>query len=75
MNQSSSLSLSVLLVIVECERPNQGHYEMIPFVIFNSKEIKNSKHHQHTHETSNNITVISNRGMCQLNNFGMFEVL
>jgi hypothetical protein len=52
MNQSSSLSLNVLLVLVECERPNQAHYEMVPFVIFNSKEIKINKHHQQAHETT-----------------------
>ncbi len=28
------------------KRPNQVHYEMTPFVIFNSKEIKISKHSQ-----------------------------
>ncbi len=32
------------------KRPNQPHYEMTPFVIFNSKEIEISKHHQQAHE-------------------------
>jgi hypothetical protein len=37
---------------VEHEKPNQTHYEMTPFVIFNSKEIKISKHRQQAHETT-----------------------
>ncbi len=34
------------------KRPNQLHYEMTLFVIFNSNEIKISKHHQQAHETT-----------------------
>jgi hypothetical protein len=34
------------------KRPNQAHYVMTPFVIFNSKEIEISKHHQQAHETT-----------------------
>ncbi len=34
------------------KRPNQIDYEMTPFVIFNSKLIKISKHHQQAHETT-----------------------
>jgi len=37
-----------LLWIVK--RPNQAHYEMTLFVIFNSKEIEISKHHQQARE-------------------------
>jgi len=35
---------------MEHEKTNQVHYEMTPFVIFNSKEIKINKHHQQAHE-------------------------
>jgi len=34
------------------KRPNQVHYEMTLFVIFNSKLIKINKHHQQAHETT-----------------------
>jgi hypothetical protein len=34
------------------KRPNQVHYEVTPFVRFNSKEIKMNKHHQQAHETT-----------------------
>jgi hypothetical protein len=34
------------------KRPNQVHYEMTPFVIFDSKEVQINKHHQQAHETT-----------------------
>jgi len=60
---------------VEHEKPNQTHNEMTPFVIFNSKEIKISKHHQQAHETTKQHYYDIKRGICQLNNFGILEVL
>jgi hypothetical protein len=54
------------------KRPNQAHYEMTPFVIFNSKSINTINKPM---KQLNNITVISKRGICQLNNFGMLKVL
>jgi hypothetical protein len=60
---------------MECEKAHQAHYEMTPFLIFNSKEIEINKHINKPMKQPNNIVVISKWGICQLNNFGMLKVL
>ncbi len=57
------------------KRPNQAHCEMTPFVIFNAKKLKLVNTINEPMKQPNNITVISKKGICQLNNFGMLEVL
>jgi hypothetical protein len=48
---------------------------MTPFVIFNAKKLKLVNTINEPMKQPNNITVISKKGICQLNNFGMLEVL